>query len=155
VRWWGNGASRYYGNGTAGGWGVGDCCDTLQVDDRLYSRRLDEVLKALSPARSGRISTSSPYVTVYVKPSKEKGIHSLHSRVIWSPLSPHSSTAQKKPQKTYNRGDSLMVAHLTTNPPVRCLNMAERTGSLVVNVLWSYVEEIVVGGDYIYSNDKA
>jgi hypothetical protein len=34
-----------------------------------------------------------------------------------------------------------MVTHLTTSPPVRCLNRAERTGSLVFNVLWSYVEE--------------
>ena len=34
-----------------------------------------------------------------------------------------------------------MVTHLTTNPPVRCLNRAERTGSLVFNVLWSYVED--------------
>jgi hypothetical protein len=33
-----------------------------------------------------------------------------------------------------------MVTHLTTNPPVRCLNMAERTGSLALIVLWSYVE---------------
>jgi hypothetical protein len=32
-----------------------------------------------------------------------------------------------------------VVTHLTTNPPVRCLNRAERTGSLVFNVLWSYV----------------
>jgi hypothetical protein len=43
-------------------------------------------------------------------------------------------------QKTYNSGYSLVVTHLTTNPPVRCLNRAERTGSLVFNVLWSYVE---------------
>jgi hypothetical protein len=33
-----------------------------------------------------------------------------------------------------------VVTHLTTNPPVRCLNRAERTGSLVFNVLWSYVQ---------------
>jgi hypothetical protein len=38
----------------------------------------------------------------------------------------------KKP-KTYNSGYSLVVTHLTTNPPVRCLNRAERTGSLVVS----------------------
>jgi hypothetical protein len=37
-----------------------------------------------------------------------------------------------------------VVTHLTTNPPVRCLNRAERTGSLVFNVLWSYVEEQLV-----------
>ena len=35
--------------------------------------------------------------------------------------------------KTYNSRDSLMVTHLTTNPPVSCLNRAERTGSLVVS----------------------
>jgi hypothetical protein len=43
--------------------------------------------------------------------------------------------------KTYNSGYSLVVTHLTTNPPVRCLNRAERTGSLVFNVLWSYVKD--------------
>ena len=32
-----------------------------------------------------------------------------------------------------------MVTHLTTSPPVLCLNRAERTGSLVFRVLWSYV----------------
>ena len=45
----------------------------------------------------------------------------------------------KREAKTYNSGYSLVVTHLTTNPPVRCLNRAERTGSLVFNVLWSYV----------------
>jgi hypothetical protein len=44
-----------------------------------------------------------------------------------------------KKTKTYNSGYSLVVTHLTTNPPIRCLNMAERTGSLVFNVLWLYV----------------
>jgi hypothetical protein len=46
--------------------------------------------------------------------------------------------------KTYNSGDSLVVTHLTTNPPVHCLYMAERTGSLIFSVLWSYVKGIVV-----------
>jgi hypothetical protein len=43
-------------------------------------------------------------------------------------------------QKTFNSGYSLVVTHLTTNPPVRCLNRAERTGSLALNVLWSNVK---------------
>ena len=34
-----------------------------------------------------------------------------------------------------------MVTHLTTNPPVHCLYMAERTGSLIFSVLWSYVHD--------------
>jgi hypothetical protein len=42
-----------------------------------------------------------------------------------------------------------MVTHLTTNPPVRCLNRAERTGSLVFNALWSYVDEGQETGIYI------
>jgi hypothetical protein len=47
-----------------------------------------------------------------------------------------------KMAKTFNSGYSLVVTHLTTNPPVRCLNRAERTGSLVFNVLWSNVKEL-------------
>jgi hypothetical protein len=46
----------------------------------------------------------------------------------------------KRRAKTYNSGDSLVVTHLTTNPPVHCLYMAERTGSLIFSVLWSYVQ---------------
>ena len=46
--------------------------------------------------------------------------------------------------KTYNSGDSLVVTHLTTNPPVSCLYMAERTGSLIFMILWSYVKEQVI-----------
>jgi hypothetical protein len=56
--------------------------------------------------------------------------------------------------KTYNSGDSPVVTHLTTSPPVRCLNRAERTGSLVFNVLWSYVKKVVVDANYIVV-DKA
>jgi hypothetical protein len=37
-----------------------------------------------------------------------------------------------------------VVTHLTTNPPVHCLYMAERTGSLIFSVLWSYVQVQVV-----------
>jgi hypothetical protein len=59
---------------------------------------------------------------------------------------------QKKRAKTYNSGYSLVVTHLTTNPPVRCLNRAERTGSLVFNVLWSYVEKLIVRGFHICGN---
>ncbi|KAF1952803.1 hypothetical protein CC80DRAFT_170370 [Byssothecium circinans] len=33
-----------------------------------------------------------------------------------------------------------MVTHSTTSPPVSCLYMAERTGSLVLKILWSYVK---------------
>jgi hypothetical protein len=36
-----------------------------------------------------------------------------------------------------------VVTHRTTSPPVHCLNRAERTGSLVFSVLWSYVKGMV------------
>ena len=55
----------------------------------------------------------------------------------------------RRKKKTYNSGDSLVVTHLTTNPPVHCLYMAERTGSLVFNVLWSYVVLFVSTTSYI------
>ena len=44
-----------------------------------------------------------------------------------------------------------MVTHLITNQSVSCLSTAERTGSSVFKILWSYVEalcfiEIYIGG---------
>jgi hypothetical protein len=48
--------------------------------------------------------------------------------------------ASKKIKKnTYNSGDSLVVTHPTTNPPIQGLCMAERTGCPVLLDLWSYV----------------
>jgi hypothetical protein len=55
-----------------------------------------------------------------------------------------STIPAKRMAKTYNSGDSLVVTHLTTNPPVHCLYMAERTGSLIFSVLWSYVKDLDV-----------
>ncbi|ENH99503.1 hypothetical protein COCC4DRAFT_153143, partial [Bipolaris maydis ATCC 48331] len=43
--------------------------------------------------------------------------------------------------KTYGSGDSLVVTHLTTNPPVNCLYRPDRTGWLALNFLWPYVPE--------------
>jgi hypothetical protein len=40
-----------------------------------------------------------------------------------------STSYVRKKIKTYNSGDSPVVTHLTTNPPVSCLSTAERTGS--------------------------
>jgi hypothetical protein len=60
-----------------------------------------------------------------------------------------TSIPATKKAKTYNSWDSLMVTHLTTSQPVRCLNRAERTGSLVLNALWSYVQVQLVGTRYI------
>jgi hypothetical protein len=57
------------------------------------------------------------------------------------PLERLKENSARQLAKTYNSGYSLVVTHLTTNPPVRCLNRAERTGSLVFNVLWSYVKD--------------
>ena len=37
--------------------------------------------------------------------------------------------------RTYNSGYSLVDTNPITNPPIRCLNRAERTGSLVLSCL--------------------
>ena len=50
-------------------------------------------------------------------------------------LTHFTSTTISKNAKTYNSGDSLVVTHLTTSPPVHCLYMAERTGGLILSVL--------------------
>jgi hypothetical protein len=59
---------------------------------------------------------------------------------IFRPTSP----TKKCPKKTYNSRYSLVVTHPTTNLPIYSLNMGERTGSLVLCSLWSYVKAFVV-----------
>lgn len=46
----------------------------------------------------------------------------------------------QKDGNTYNSGCTLVVTCLTANPPVLCLDKAERTESFVFSVLWSYVK---------------
>jgi hypothetical protein len=46
-----------------------------------------------------------------------------------------------------------MVTHLTTNPPVSCLNRAERTGSLVFMILWSYVQDVFAVAYFIQCDE--
>jgi hypothetical protein len=66
-------------------------------------------------------------------------MRALISDIVWRVSDEVEGRGAKT--KTFNSGYSLVVTHLTTNPPVRCLNRAERTGSLVLNVLWSNVED--------------
>lgn len=66
--------------------------------------------------------------------------------------SSQKNTEDAKNKKTYNSWDSPVVTHLTTSQPVRCLSKAERTGSPVLIVLWSYVEELDVVASYIFQN---
>jgi hypothetical protein len=47
-----------------------------------------------------------------------------------------------------------MVTHLTTNLPVSCLDIAERTGSIAFRILWSYVEELLIGIGYVVSESR-
>ncbi|OJZ88715.1 hypothetical protein ASPFODRAFT_552677 [Aspergillus luchuensis CBS 106.47] len=47
-----------------------------------------------------------------------------------------------KLKNTYNRRDSLVVTHPTTNLPACGLSTAERTGSPVFHTLWSYVLDV-------------
>ena len=49
--------------------------------------------------------------------------------------------AKREGPKTYNTRDSLVVTDPTTNPAVSGLTRGERTGSRVLQILWSYVLE--------------
>jgi hypothetical protein len=55
-----------------------------------------------------------------------------------------------KNTKTYNSGDSPVVSHLTTNPPISLLSVAEQTGCADLEILWSYVKEFSVC-EYFYA----
>ncbi|KAK2036637.1 hypothetical protein LZ31DRAFT_483178, partial [Colletotrichum somersetense] len=54
-----------------------------------------------------------------------------------------------KMQNTYNTRYSLIVTDSTTNPALTGLSMGERTGSRVLQWVWSYVFEFVVLVCYI------
>jgi hypothetical protein len=70
--------------------------------------------------------------------------------LIFPPPSFLLSLLQAKTQpKTYNSGYSPVVTHLTTNPPVSCLSTAERTGSSIFKILWSYVKNWMERWDYV------
>jgi hypothetical protein len=73
-------------------------------------------------------------------------MRALISDIVWRVSDEVEGRGAKT--KTFNSGYSLVVTHLTTNPPVRCLNRAERTGSLVLNVLWSNVEDMLSSQQY-------
>ncbi|ENI02758.1 hypothetical protein COCC4DRAFT_143976, partial [Bipolaris maydis ATCC 48331] len=45
----------------------------------------------------------------------------------------------KEIQKTYNSGDSPVVTHLTTSPPVKGLTCGEQTRASELLCRWSYV----------------
>ena len=50
-------------------------------------------------------------------------------------------SSRKLKIKIYSSRDSLLVTHATTNPPVKFLNMDERTGILILTCLWPYMME--------------
>ncbi len=51
----------------------------------------------------------------------------------------NNKKGKKFKKKTYNSRYSPIVTDLTTELPIYSLNMGERTGSLVLCSLWSYV----------------
>ncbi len=66
-----------------------------------------------------------------------------HSHSTTTPILKNSAKIETK-VKTYNSRYSPIVTDLTTNLPIYSLDMGERTGSLVLCSLWSYVTEILV-----------
>ena len=53
------------------------------------------------------------------------------------------------PKKTYNTRDSLVVTDPTTSLALTGLSMGERTGSRVLQWVWSYVVEWLCVPDYV------
>ncbi len=60
---------------------------------------------------------------------------------------------QENSKKTYNTGYSLVVTDPTTNPALTGLSKGERTGSRVLQWIWSYVMALVsMGIDMLWDN---
>ena len=87
-----------------------------------------------TPNQAKRTATSKSHSSIYRVSLRHHllSVHALHTHIDKS----------KKMAKTYNSGYSPVVTHLTTNPPVSCLSTAERTGSSIFKILWSYVKEL-------------
>ncbi|OBR08883.1 PA domain-containing protein [Colletotrichum higginsianum IMI 349063] len=60
---------------------------------------------------------------------------------FFSPSKPTYEDHTKKQKSTYNTRYSLVVTDPTTNPALTGLSMGERTGSRVLQWVWSYVPE--------------
>ena len=54
----------------------------------------------------------------------------------------------QKRYQTYSSWDSHVVTHRSTNQPVNCLCMAERTGCPVFSCLWPYVDDKLENSNY-------
>jgi hypothetical protein len=54
---------------------------------------------------------------------------------------------QSQKMEALNSGDSPVVTHLTTSPPVRCIDRAKRTGSLVI--IWSITTKAIEFSIYV------
>ena len=98
-------------------------------------------LTHISPAPRKLISTlQSDLISTITQTTTSASL----ATVLHANSTPSTTTTtpqhQKKKQNTYNSRDSLVVTHPTTDLPIWCLSMAERTGCPVLISLWSYVE---------------
>jgi hypothetical protein len=59
---------------------------------------------------------------------------------------------QKEQNKTYNTRDSPVVTHPSTNLAITGLSMGERTGSRVLQCLWSYVTGLAIELTIVYAH---
>ena len=70
-------------------------------------------------------------VTSCKKPKMQynrEGVHERYIDIDASKARADFRRKEKKTSKTYNSGYSLVITHLTTNPPARCLNRAILAG---------------------------
>jgi hypothetical protein len=81
---------------------------------------------------SRRLDCRRPYLHGVVSVPKKRRAGAFQVSGLGASHRVLATSKAKQQQNTYNSGYSLVVTHLTTNPPVRRLNRAERTGSLVV-----------------------
>ncbi|KAI0021430.1 hypothetical protein F4780DRAFT_290493 [Xylariomycetidae sp. FL0641] len=97
-----------------------------------------EYLPITSPKTKAHLSSAPPFSSLYT------------STRAYPPKGKRQGTDSPKIKKsTYNTGDSLVVTDPTTDPAVSGLSMGERTGPRVLQILWSYVIDLVFFAPYL------
>ena len=79
-----------------------------------------------------RVKLAQGYIPQSTKPRRKQGQVDRQKSV-------KGRGKKDRKDKTYSSWDSHVVTHRSTNQPVNCLCMAERTGCPVFSCLWPYV----------------
>ena len=129
---------------------------TVRSRNRVAVREVERRGLAIDAASLWEVSASGCSISescIRCEQEKCKGLGSFNTEPLLRPKESQrreeSKTREGRKKKTYSSWDSHVVTHRSTNQPVNCLCMAERTGCPVFSCLWPYVLIMLAEGVYI------